>query len=63
MVVSGVQVYDPPLAVLVTTPTSFKSVERPFLRVIVTGAVESPPIQVRVTGEPAATVVGGKDVN
>jgi len=63
MVVSGVHVYDPPVAVEVMTPTSFKSVERPFLRVMVTGAVESPPIHVRVTGEPAVTTEGGKEVN
>jgi len=62
-VVSGIHVYDPPVAELVRTPTSFKSVEIPFLRVMVTGAVESPPIQVRVTGEPAVTVEGGKEVN
>jgi hypothetical protein len=64
----------------VMTPTSFKSVERPFFRVMVTGwiiisnaivnqdvfertAVESPPIQVRVTGEPAVTTEGGNPVN
>jgi len=61
--VSGVHVYDPPVAVLVMTPTSFKSVERPFLRVMVTGAFESPPIQERVTGEPAAKEVAGNVVN
>jgi len=63
MLVSGVHVYDPPVAVVVMTPTSFKSVERPFLRVMVTGAVESPPIQVRVTAVPAVTTDGGKEVN
>ena len=64
---------------LVMTPTSFRSVERPFLRVMVTGwvtisntianhdmskrtAVESPPIQVRVTAVPAVTTGGGKEV-
>lgn len=62
-VVSGVHVYDPPVAVVVSTPTSFKSLEMPFLRVMVTGAVESPPVQVTVTGWPAVTAVVGKEVN
>jgi len=46
----------------VSTPTSCRFPWGPFLRVMVTGWVESPPAQVTVTGEPAATVEGGNEV-
>jgi len=58
--VSGVHVYEPPVAVVVRTPTVLRSVDTPFRRVMVTGWVESPPVQVIVTGVPAATALGNE---